>query len=129
DRGDGAGAPAGVQGATRRALHPRGRRRWRRHVAGRRAAPGSGDPRTRGRHRRHARGHARLPREASRRVEGALAVATFEGTRSGAGLTFAIVVARFNDFVTARLLSGAQAALAEAGVSPDAVDIVWVPGA
>lgn len=56
-------------------------------------------------------------------------MATFEGTRSGAGLRFAIVVARFNDFVTARLLSGAQAALAEAGVSPDAVDVVWVPGA
>ncbi|MEZ5417880.1 MAG: hypothetical protein R2708_11115 [Vicinamibacterales bacterium] len=33
-------------------------------------------------------------------------MATFEGTRSAAGLRFAIVVARFNDFVTARLLSG-----------------------
>lgn len=41
----------------------------------------------------------------------------------------AIVVARFNDFVTERLLSGARAALADAGLSPDSVDVHHVPGA
>jgi 6,7-dimethyl-8-ribityllumazine synthase len=56
-------------------------------------------------------------------------VPTFEGDRRAAGLRFAIVVARFNDFVTARLLAGAQAALAEAGVADDDIDVVWVPGA
>lgn len=40
-----------------------------------------------------------------------------------------IVVARFNDFITERLLEGATAALADAGVSGDAVDVIRVPGA
>ncbi len=56
-------------------------------------------------------------------------MAVFEGDRRAAGLRFAIVVARFNDFVTARLLTGAQEALAFAGVVEADVDIVWVPGA
>ena len=54
---------------------------------------------------------------------------TFEGRQSAPGARFAIVVARFNDFVTARLLSGAREALAAAGVAGDAIDILWVPGA
>lgn len=41
----------------------------------------------------------------------------------------AIVVARFNDFITERLLEGATAALAEAGVEGGAVDVIRVPGA
>jgi len=41
----------------------------------------------------------------------------------------AIVVARFNDFVTARLLAGAREALAEAGLAADAVEVHHVPGA
>jgi len=41
----------------------------------------------------------------------------------------AIVVARFNDFITERLLEGATAALADAGVSGDAVEVLRVPGA
>ena len=53
----------------------------------------------------------------------------FEGSGETAGLRFAIVVARFNDFVTTRLLAGAREALATAGVAADAVDVVWVPGA
>ena len=56
-------------------------------------------------------------------------MARFEGDRRAAGLRFAIVVARFNDFVTARLLAGAQEALAGAGVADEDIDIVWVPGA
>ena len=56
-------------------------------------------------------------------------MATFEGNRDVAGLRVAIVVARFNDFVTTRLLAGAREALTVAGLSDAAVDVVWVPGA
>jgi 6,7-dimethyl-8-ribityllumazine synthase len=41
----------------------------------------------------------------------------------------AIVVSRFNDFVTGRLLDGARAALADAGVAAGDVDVLHVPGA
>ena len=41
----------------------------------------------------------------------------------------AIVVSRFNDFVTERLLDGAQAALADAGVAAGDVEVLRVPGA
>ena len=41
----------------------------------------------------------------------------------------AILVSRYNEVVTARLLEGALACCAEAGMSRDAIDIVWVPGA
>ena len=47
----------------------------------------------------------------------------------GAGRRIAIVVARFNDFVTERLRSGALAALERAGVAPGDVTTVRVPGA
>ncbi len=40
-----------------------------------------------------------------------------------------VVVARFNEGVTRKLLDGARAALAEAGFDDDAVDVIWVPGA
>jgi 6,7-dimethyl-8-ribityllumazine synthase len=41
----------------------------------------------------------------------------------------AIVVSRYNELVTARLLEGAKAACAEAAIRPDYVDVIWVPGA
>jgi 6,7-dimethyl-8-ribityllumazine synthase len=41
----------------------------------------------------------------------------------------AIVVSRFNDFVTDRLLEGAQAALRDAGIADGNVDVLRVPGA
>jgi 6,7-dimethyl-8-ribityllumazine synthase len=41
----------------------------------------------------------------------------------------AILVSRYNELITTRLLDGALACCAEAGVSRDAVDVVWVPGA
>lgn len=44
-------------------------------------------------------------------------------------LRIAIVVSRFNDFVTERLLEGATAALHEAGVDGNAVEVLHVPGA
>lgn len=52
----------------------------------------------------------------------------FEGQLNGAGLRFAIVAARFNDFITARLLDGARDGLVRHGVDAGAIDIAWVPG-
>ena len=51
-----------------------------------------------------------------------------EGTTTAAGLRFAIVVARFNDFVTERLLVGASEALTSAGVASEHVTTLRVPG-
>lgn len=51
-----------------------------------------------------------------------------EGQLSSAGLKFAIVVSRFNSFVTERLLAGALDALTRTGSNPDDVDVVKVPG-
>lgn len=56
-------------------------------------------------------------------------MSTFEGHLVGTGLKFAIVVARFNELLSSRLLSGAQDALVRHGVSADDVDVAWVPGA
>jgi 6,7-dimethyl-8-ribityllumazine synthase len=44
-------------------------------------------------------------------------------------MRFAVVVSKYNDFVTDRLQAGALAALAAAGVSPEHITIVRVPGA
>jgi 6,7-dimethyl-8-ribityllumazine synthase len=52
----------------------------------------------------------------------------FEGQLSAAGLRFAIVVSRFNSFISERLLAGAQDALARTGADPELVDVVRVPG-
>jgi 6,7-dimethyl-8-ribityllumazine synthase len=51
-----------------------------------------------------------------------------EGTLQGAGLRIAIAVARFNSFVTERLLEGALGGLRRHGVAEDAVTVVPVPG-
>ena len=51
-----------------------------------------------------------------------------EGQLSAAGLRFAIIVSRFNSFITDRLLAGATDALTRTGADPDAIDIVKVPG-
>jgi len=52
-----------------------------------------------------------------------------EGTQSGAGFRFAVVVSRYNDFVTDRLQTGALGAFAKAGVAGGDVTVVRVPGA
>ena len=49
---------------------------------------------------------------------------TIEGTQTAAGFRFAIVVSKYNDFVTDRLQAGALAALAAAGVGRDDVTVV-----
>ena len=54
---------------------------------------------------------------------------TFVGRHDGQGRRVAVVAARFNEIVTARLVDGALAALAKHGVADDAVDVAWVPGA
>lgn len=51
-----------------------------------------------------------------------------EGQLTAAGLRFAIVVSRFNSFITGRLLDGALDALARHGADVDAIDVVKVPG-
>jgi 6,7-dimethyl-8-ribityllumazine synthase len=51
-----------------------------------------------------------------------------EGQLTAAGLKFAIVVSRFNGFISERLLSGALDAVARTGGRPDDIDIVKVPG-
>lgn len=53
----------------------------------------------------------------------------FEGHLVGTDLKVGIVVGRFNDFITGKLLSGAEDALRRHGVDPGNVDIAWVPGA
>jgi len=42
---------------------------------------------------------------------------------------FAVVVARFNESITSRLLEGAVQTLSSHGVSDDRIDVAWVPGA
>lgn len=53
---------------------------------------------------------------------------TFEGHLVGSGLKIAIVVSRFNEFITNRLLSGAEDALKRHGVEEENVSVIWVPG-
>ncbi len=53
----------------------------------------------------------------------------FEGQLTDEGGRYGIVVGRFNEFIGGKLLSGALDALKRHGVSEDAIDIAWVPGA
>ena len=52
----------------------------------------------------------------------------YEGNFIGTGLRIGIVISRFNDFIGKDLLRGAQDTLQRHGVSPDAIDVAWVPG-
>lgn len=49
--------------------------------------------------------------------------------RAPAGVRVAIVVSRYNEAVTRRLLDGAVQTFTQAGVAADAIDVFWVPGA
>jgi 6,7-dimethyl-8-ribityllumazine synthase len=51
-----------------------------------------------------------------------------EGGLQAAGLRFGVIVSRFNDFITDRLLQGAMDALARGGAADKDVDVVKVPG-
>jgi 6,7-dimethyl-8-ribityllumazine synthase len=52
-----------------------------------------------------------------------------EGALTAGDLRFGIVVSRFNDFITEKLLDGAIAGLKRHGADLDATDVAWVPGA
>lgn len=53
----------------------------------------------------------------------------FEGKLIGDKQRFGIVVSRFNEFITNKLLSGCLDTLVRHGVAQDDIDIAWVPGA
>ncbi|MBI3696951.1 MAG: 6,7-dimethyl-8-ribityllumazine synthase [Acidobacteria bacterium] len=51
-----------------------------------------------------------------------------EGKLTAAGFKFAIVVSRFNSFISERLLAGAVDGLTRTGCSPESIEVVHVPG-
>ena len=54
---------------------------------------------------------------------------TVGGNLIGMDLKIGIVVARFNEFITSKLLGGAEDGLKRHGVSEENIDVFWVPGA
>lgn len=56
-------------------------------------------------------------------------MATYEGHLVGTGLKVGVVVSRFNELLSSRLLAGAQDGLVRHGVAADDIDVAWVPGA
>jgi 6,7-dimethyl-8-ribityllumazine synthase len=56
-------------------------------------------------------------------------VTTYVGVHEGAGRRIGVVVARFNEMITAKLAEGAKAGLAAHGVGEESIDVAWVPGA
>lgn len=53
----------------------------------------------------------------------------FQGNLTGENQRIGIVISRFNEFITSKLLSGCMDALVRHGVSEDSIDVAWVPGA
>ena len=53
----------------------------------------------------------------------------FNGKLTATDLKFGIVVSRFNEFITQKLLEGAKDCLDRHNVSEDNIDVAWVPGA
>ncbi|KOP63884.1 6,7-dimethyl-8-ribityllumazine synthase [Paenibacillus solani] len=53
----------------------------------------------------------------------------FEGKLVSEGLKYGIVVGRFNEFITSKLLGGALDALKRHGADDNEIDVAWVPGA
>jgi 6,7-dimethyl-8-ribityllumazine synthase len=56
-------------------------------------------------------------------------MSTYEGNLIGSGLKVGIVVSRFNEMLSTRLLGGANDALSRHGVADPDIDVAWVPGA
>ena len=54
---------------------------------------------------------------------------TFEGNLTAEGLRVGVVVSRFNEFITSKLLGGAEDAFRRHGGDPERFDVAWVPGA
>ncbi len=53
----------------------------------------------------------------------------YEGGLVAEGLKFGVVAARFNEFITNKLVGGAMDALTRHGASADDIELAWVPGA
>ncbi|MBL7125699.1 MAG: 6,7-dimethyl-8-ribityllumazine synthase [Dehalococcoidales bacterium] len=53
---------------------------------------------------------------------------SYEGSLLGKGLKFGLVVSRFNEFFTRKLLEGAQDALLRHGVIETDIEVAWTPG-
>lgn len=53
----------------------------------------------------------------------------FEGVTHYSGGRFGVIVSRYNESVTKRLLEGAVDALTKSNVPGDAIDVAWTPGA
>jgi 6,7-dimethyl-8-ribityllumazine synthase len=56
-------------------------------------------------------------------------VTVFEGHLAGDGMRVAIAASRFNEAIVGRLVDGAIDGLRRHGVSADAIDVAWAPGA
>jgi 6,7-dimethyl-8-ribityllumazine synthase len=52
----------------------------------------------------------------------------YEGMLLGEGLKFGLILSRFNEFITKKLLEGARDALLRHGTSEENIDVAWVPG-
>ena len=53
---------------------------------------------------------------------------SFEGDFLADGFRFAIVVSRFNEYITSKILEGCENTLNRHGAGPEQIDVVWVPG-
>ncbi len=53
----------------------------------------------------------------------------YEGNLTGESIRVGIVVARFNEFITSKLLSGAVDCLRRENVADEDIEVAWVPGA
>lgn len=56
-------------------------------------------------------------------------VRSYPTSQDAAGLRFALVVSRFNQLITVRLMESSVAALRECGARAEDIDVAWVPGA
>ena len=55
-------------------------------------------------------------------------VERYQGMLLGEGLRFGVVISRFNEFITSKLLDGAKDALQRHGVKEEDVKVAWTPG-
>ena len=53
---------------------------------------------------------------------------TIEGDFAGDGRRISIVVSRFNEYITSKLLEGCENTLVRHGVRPAQIEVIWVPG-
>ena len=64
----------------------------------------------------------------SQQQKGAAEVKVYQGELLGQGLRIGIVVSRFNEFISSKLLGGALDALSRHGVDGEDITVAWVPG-